>query len=186
MDNNVIGALVVIALVLLAFWGMYRSWKHRTTASATTIASVTKGGSTAVSASSDDNAAVPFSVLYVATTPTDSPLQRLNLPGLGFRAKTMVLVCADVIEISPAGEISTAITASSFLGVRSARVTIDRVVEKDGLTALDWVATNSQTGHRSLVTSYFRIPNLGLRESFEASLEAFVAAHTATIKEVAS
>ena len=186
MDNNVIGALIVIALVLFAFWGMYRSWKHRTTTSATTMASVVEGATTTISAPNHDNTALAFSVLYVATTPTDSPLQRLNLPGLGFRAKASIHVFTHAIEVWPAGESPTTISAASFLGIRSARVAIDRVVEKDGLTALDWVATNALTGQRSLVTSFFRIPNIRLRESLEATLDAFAAAHTATVKEVAS
>lgn len=180
VDKNVIGTLIVGALVLLAFWGMYRSWNRRTKASATTCST----GS--VEAQSGDDAATEFSVLYVATTPTDAPLQRLNLPGLGFRAKATIRVSADAISLLPKGENPTTITATSFLGVRSARVAIDRVVEKDGLTALDWVATNSTSGEHSLVTSYFRIANISLRESLESSLEAFSITHTATVKEVAS
>lgn len=180
MDKYSIGAIIVGALIALAWWGMYRSWKRRTVASATT-------SQTPAGAAIADNDEVPvFTVLYVATTPTDAPLIRLNLPGLGFRAKTKVRVFSDVIEIAPAGEFATSIGAASFLGVRSARVTIDRVVEKNGLTALDWVATNSATGDRSLVTSYFRIPNIRLRASLEAALENFGAAHTTTVKEVAS
>ena len=181
MDNNVIGAVIVIALILLAFWGMYRSWKNRSVSSATTHPSNASNGLGPSSAE-----ATSFSGFYVATTPTAAPLQRLNLPGLGFRAKATIWVFPDLVEICPAGEESTSISAASFLGARSARVTIDRVVEKDGLTALDWVATDLVSGTRSLVTSYFRIPNIRLRESFEATLEAFSAAHIATVKEVAS
>lgn len=181
MDNNVIGAVIVIALILLAFWGMYRSWKRRSVSSATTHPSNATNGLTPSSAE-----ATSFSGFYVATTPTAEPLQRLNLPGLGFRAKATIWVFPDLVEICPAGEESTSISAASFLGARSARVTIDRVVEKDGLTALDWVATDLVTGTRSLVTSYFRIANIRLRESFEATLEAFSASHIATVKEVAS
>ncbi len=182
MDNNVIGAVIVIALILLAFWGMYRSWKRRTVALATMRPTDAANAANGIERAQ----AISFPVLYVATTPTASPLQRLNLPGLGFRAKATVWVFPDLIEICPAGEESTPISAASFLGVRNARVAIDRVVEKDGLTALDWVATDRATGTRTLVTSFFRIPNIQLRESCEETLEAFSATHTATVKEVAS
>jgi hypothetical protein len=190
VDNTTIGAIVVIAIILLAFWGMFRSWRRRSAVSATTRASSTVSTTTPTTAENltgqSAEPTVTFSVLYVATTPTDSPLQRLNLPGLGFRAKTKIQVLPDVIEIAPAGEVSTLISPASFLGVRSARVAIDRVVEKDGLTALDWVATDTLTGTRSLVTSYFRIPNIRTRESLEATLTAFGVTHSATVKEVAS
>ena len=181
MDNTLIGAVVVFALILLAFGAMYRSWKRRSASSATTRPSEAPSRSAQSAAQ-----ATSFSGFYVATTPTDDPLRRLNLPGLSFRAKATVWIFPDLIEICPAGEDSTSISAASFLGARNARVTIDRVVEKDGLTALDWVATDNATGNRSLVTSYFRIPNIQLRESFQQTLEAFSATHTATVKEVAS
>ncbi|GAB2819405.1 hypothetical protein GCM10027022_06980 [Alpinimonas psychrophila] len=197
MDRYSIGAIIVGALVALAWWGMYRSWKRRSATSATMTTTTTRTGQslagTAITGSPMPGSPLPgngdtleFRVLYVATTPTEEPLTRLNLPGLGFRAKATVRVLHDLIEIAPAGEYPTTIGAASFLGVRSARVTIDRVVENDGLTAVDWVATNSTSGERSLVTSYFRIPNTRLRASLEATLEAFGAAHTTTVKEVAS
>ena len=179
MDKYSLGALIVAALIALAWWGMYRSWKRRTLSSATVRPTHTTSGVSQAEA-------ISFPVLYVATTPKENPLQRLNLPGLAFRAKATVWVFPDLIEISPAGEESTTISPASFLGVRTARVAIDRAVEKDGLTALDWVATDMTTGERRLVTSFFRIPNIQLRERFDASLEAFNATHIATVKEVAS
>jgi hypothetical protein len=124
--------------------------------------------------------------MYVATTLTELPLERLNMPGLGFRAKASVSVFDDAIVLAPAGEYPTEISPARFVGVRSTQVTIDRVVEKDGLTAIDWVATDTATGKNMLVTSVFRVPNIRLRERFEASLATFGAAHTATVKEVAS
>jgi hypothetical protein len=183
VDNNVIGALIVAAIIALAFWGMYRSWKRRTRESALTVASKFRGSVT--DTDTDTDTAV-FTVFYVATTPTESPLQRLNLPGLAFRAKARILIFAHHIEIAPAGETPTVMSATSFLGVRRARVAIDKVVEKDGLTAIDWVATNSSTGQRSLVTSFLRVPNIRARDSLEKTLEAFGATHTETVKEVAS
>ena len=193
MDRYSIGAIIVGALIALAWWGMYRSWKRRSATSATMMTTrqspsgIDIVGSPIVGRPNTGNEETPiFRVLYVATTPTEDPLTRLNLPGLGFRAKATVRVLHDLIEIAPAGEFPTTIGAASFLGLRRARVAIDRVVENDGLTTVDWVATNSTSGERSLVTSYFRIPNTRLRASLEAALEAFGAAHTTTVKEVAS
>ena len=190
MDRYSIGAIIVGALVALAWWGMYRSWKRRSATSATMMTTTTRQSPTGTDILGRPilgNEETPiFTVLYVATTPTEEPLTRLNLPGLSFRAKATVRVLHDLIEIAPAGEYPTTIGAASFLGLRRARVAIDRVVENDGLTTVDWVATNSTSGERSLVTSYFRIPNTRVRASLEAALEAFGAAHTTTVKEVAS
>ncbi len=184
MDKTVVGSLIALALILPVLWGMRRSWRRRSATSAATSAS------TGVAPAGPSGDSLPisskFSALYVATTPTDNPLQRLNLPGLGFRARATLQIADDAIIISPAGESATVIGAASFLGVRSARVAIDRVVEKDGLTALDWVATNTTTGQRTLVTSFFRVPNVRSRESLEASLENFSQNHATTLKEVAS
>jgi len=127
-----------------------------------------------------------FSVFYVATTPTAAPLERLNLPGLSFRARASVTVFADAIVIEPQGEVPTEIAPNTFLGVRTTQVSIDRVVEKDGLTAIDWVAIDTATGERRLVSSVFRVPNIRLRERFEAALDTFGTSHIATVKEVAS
>lgn len=181
MDKYTIGAIIVVALIALTWWGMYRSWKRRTAAS---VAVVQAWNSRIVGpvAALDST----FSVLYVATTPSNDPLERLNLPGLSFRARASVTVLSDVIVLAPQGEGVTEISAHSYLGVRSSQVSIDRVVEKDGLTVIDWVATNTATGKRTLVSSFFRVPNIRLRERFEASLAAFGASHSETAKEVAS
>jgi len=179
VDRYTIGAIIVAALIALAWWGMYRSWKRRGARSATLSASWAAHNHGPVGEPEST-----FSVLYVATTLTDSPLERLNLPGLAFRARATVTLSDDRVVISPEGELPTEISPASFLGVRSTQVTIDRVVEKDGLTAIDWVATDSEPGTRILVTSVFRVPNIRLRERFEDALKAFDAAHTATAKEV--
>ena len=181
MDKYTIGAIIVVALIALTWWGMYRSWKRRSAASAAVTEAWESRSIGPVAALNDS-----FSVFYVATTPTDAPLERLNLPGLSFRARATVTVIGDAVVVEPQGEVATEISPTKFLGVRTTQVSIDRVVEKDGLTVIDWVATNGVTGERSLVSSVFRVPNIRLRERFEAALESFGASHTATVKEVAS
>jgi len=181
VDKYTIGTIIVVAVIAVVWWGMYRSWKRRSLRSSTLTSTWEAHSHEPIS-----DIASTFSVMYVATTHTESPLERLNIPGLGFRAQASVSVFDDAIVVSPAGELPTEISPARFLGVRSTQVTIDRVVEKDGLTAIDWVATDSVSGKNTLVTSVFRVPNIRLRERFEASLEAFGAAHTETVKEVAS
>ena len=181
VDKYIIGATIVVALVALAWWGMYRSWKRRSAASAA-VTTAWESRSVGPIPALDST----FSVFYVATTPTDSPLERLNLPGLSFRARATVTIFSDTIVVEPQGEVATAISPSAFLGVRTTQVSIDRVVEKDGLTAVDWVAINAATGERTLVSSVFRVPNIRLRERFESALEAFGTSHPPTVNEVSS
>ena len=87
-----------------------------------------------------------FEGLYLATTPTGEPLDRVAVRGLGFRARTTVAVCtAGLVFIGdrfiPAAEISE---------VGAASWTIDRGVSKDGLSVVSWTLGETQ------LDSYFR------------------------------
>ena len=94
---------------------------------------------------------VSFDGLYVATTSVDNPLDRIAVRGLGFRARTSVIVAGEGVVIPIAGQADSFIPRADLLKVDRATWTIDRVVEADGLVVIDW-----RLGER-ILSSYFRL-----------------------------
>ena len=101
-----------------------------------------------------------FPGFYVATTIADDRFNRVAVHGLGFRARSEVIVAEAGIVVPIAGQRDTFIPRGDITAVAPATWTIDRVVETDGLTMVAW--TLAETA----VESYFRAENP----------EAFVAA----------
>ena len=103
-----------------------------------------------------------FAGFYVATTLAADRLNRVAVHGLGFRARTTVVVAETGIVVPIAGQAPFFIPKADITGAQRATWTIDRVVETDGLTMIAW--NLGDTG----VESYFRAENS----------EAFLAAAT--------
>lgn len=89
--------------------------------------------------------------LYLSTTPAGQPMERLALPVLAFRAQAVLQVTESGVVLQLTGSKRLYIPASDILGIGTATITIDRVVEKDGLVRLSW-----QLGDDP-VDSYFRL-----------------------------
>lgn len=105
-------------------------------------------------------------VFYVVTTPRATPLERLGIRGLGFRARALLTVTEAGILLVLPGEDAVFIPATTIDLLAPATWTIDRVVETDGLLVLGWrlheaagtgVGTEAGTGGGLPVDSYFRI-----------------------------
>lgn len=177
--DKVLVIVVVVVLIGLAITGMLMSWRKRVARDArfTVLLPGAKVNGHRV-------APQEFSGLYVSTTPATNPLQRVALPGLGFRADAQLLVSADGITIAPRGEQETFIPAAQIVQIHRSQVTIDRVVEKDGLTALSWTAFDSALGEPVEFTSYFRISSPEIRLACENALTTTFP--HATSKEVSS
>ena len=92
-----------------------------------------------------------FDGLYVSTTSSDNPLDRIAVRGLGFRARTSVMVADEGVVIPIAGQADSYLPSAVIVKVGRATWTIDRVVEPDGLVVVDW-----RLGDRTL-SSYFRL-----------------------------
>ena len=90
-------------------------------------------------------------VLYVATTAHGSALERLAIRGLGFRARGTVIVTDAGVALDLQGQHRLFVPSARVVEVGQATVTIDRVVERDGLTRLVW-----RIDEDTLVDSYFR------------------------------
>ena len=94
-----------------------------------------------------------FPGFYVATTLADDRFNRVAVHGLGFRAKSTVVVAEAGVVVPIAGQRDIFIPARDITAVARATWTIDRVVETDGLTMIAWTLGDTK------VESYFRAEN---------------------------
>jgi hypothetical protein len=94
-----------------------------------------------------------FPGFYVATTLADDRLNRVAVHGLGFRAKSTVVVAEAGLVVPIAGQADIFIPRGDISLVARATWTIDRVVETDGLTMIAWSLAETK------VESYFRAEN---------------------------
>jgi len=94
-----------------------------------------------------------FPGFYVATTIADDRFNRVAVHGLGFRAKSTVVVAETGVVVPIAGQKDIFIPKGDITEAARATWTIDRVVENDGLTMIAW-----QLGETN-VESYFRAEN---------------------------
>lgn len=151
--------LIVLALVALL---MFRGWRLRTRRDRPAGGGYPRPrglGATRAKAGG----------FYVATTKSGQSLERLSLPGLRFRGRGALLASANGVLITVRGEDPVYIPSSALTGVGSARVTIDRVVERDGLMRLSW-RTSGGVG----ADSYFRVEDPADRIPVMAAVEALV------------
>ncbi|MFT4229687.1 MAG: hypothetical protein QM602_05295 [Microbacterium sp.] len=81
-----------------------------------------------------------FAGFYVATTAHDQPLERLAMRGLGFRSRVDVAVTDRGLALELAGGPALFLAPELIVSVAQSTVAIDRVVERDGLVRLDWLA----------------------------------------------
>lgn len=79
-----------------------------------------------------------FSVLHVATTPLNKPLERVWAKPLAYRAKTTVQVRPGGVSLILRGEGEVGIVASAIVAVSRATWTIDKAVDPDGLIVISW------------------------------------------------
>lgn len=179
--DKVIGTSLVVLLIALAVTSMIISWRKRVARDARFTVALPHNSGVGQSESARE-----FSVLYVATTLASNALQRVALPGLAFRADAHLFVSAQGMTIAPRGEHPTFIPAQQIVQVHRSQVTIDRVVEKDGLTAISWIAFDNEASEPIEFTSYFRISIPEIRTACEDTLTEYFPQTADTPKEVAS
>jgi hypothetical protein len=102
---------------------------------------------------------------YVSTSKAENPLERIAVRGLGFRARTSVIVSPLGVVIPIRGQADVFIPTADIRGMDRATWTIDRGVEPDGLSVLDWTLGDTN------VASYFRLEN---PEGFSQALSALI------------
>ncbi|PPI19238.1 hypothetical protein C5D08_14765 [Rathayibacter sp. AY1B6] len=103
---------------------------------------------------------------YVATTRFEQPLERVVLPGLGFRGNAVLRLHERGVVIAPVGERETVIPAALLRGAGQGSYVIDRVVEEGGLLVISWSPRGDET-----VDSYLRVAEPALRAHLVAELQ---------------
>jgi hypothetical protein len=95
--------------------------------------------------------------LYVSTTTAGAPLDRVVLPGLGFRGRVTVSVFDAGVLLAVIGEPQVFVAAHRIRSVGTSTWTIDRVVEQGGLVRLDWTLESDSPTPQAIVESFLRI-----------------------------
>jgi hypothetical protein len=162
-------ATVIIALVMLGVLTlMLRSWRRRSRRDAALPAGYPQPADMGrIFASA--------ATLYVATTPRDQPLERLAIPGLGFRARGGVSVTDHGVLLELAGSPALFIPIDAIELVTDATWAIDRAVEPGGLFLLGWrlAPGDSPAGGAPTsvsVDSYFRFSDPADRTAISEAL----------------
>lgn len=151
------GALLItlaIAVVLIGLMG-YGWWRR----------SRRDSGLVAPFGTSPVNARIlaVFPGLYVATTVRGTALERLAVRGLRYRAKANLVVTDAGLVLDLAGQEPIFLAAARIDEAQQATVTIDRVVERDGLLRLGWRLDDG-----TAVDSYYRPQDASARAAAAA------------------
>jgi len=144
--------LVVVTLVVLALiaWG----WRRRTRRDAGIAAPVGELPADAAIVAVHEG-------LYVASTEHDAPLERLAIRRLAFRSKATVTVARGGVALDLTGQPRMVLAADRIVAADQATVTIDRVVEKDGLIRIVWRADGAT--QETIVDTYLRAQDASAR-----------------------
>lgn len=143
MDERLIPALVILAMIVIAFVFMALGWRNRRRRQADLDV-------VPVPPAEIGEEIAHERVLYVATTLAEEPLERVVVAGLGFRAKGEVRIARGGLVLDLAGARTAFIPVADIRGVGLASWTIDKGVEEGGLVFVRW-----QLGD-TLVDSYLR------------------------------
>ncbi|MET1044333.1 MAG: hypothetical protein ABWX59_09475 [Microbacteriaceae bacterium] len=120
-----IGILALLLALMLLGW---RARRRRQSGMATPEAPPATLGRTLIE----------VQALYVGTTVTGEPLNRITVKGLGFRARATLTVAETGLVLAIPGQSDVFIARDRITGVGRATWTIDRTVEPDGLLLIGW------------------------------------------------
>lgn len=143
MTQEIAGSMM-LALMVLALAGALWGWKRRQARYTGVAGELRRDVPTS---------APTFEVpaLYVATTETDNPMERVAAGPLSYRSRATLRVHPEGLSVTIPGEAPFLMPSRPSIQAGLATWTIDRVVEPDGLVMVRW-----QLGSRD-VDSYFRI-----------------------------
>ena len=164
MDSTV--PAILIGLVLVAVLAlMLRSWRARTRRDDALTAGYPLPGAEAPAA-----VLATAEAFYVATTREGRQLERLNIRGLGFRARALITVTTAGVLLDLVGENPVFIPMDAVTALEDATWTIDRAVETGGLLLLRWRLQPHADAAGQVVDSYFRILDPTERARVSASI----------------
>lgn len=131
MDEKLIPALVIVAMIVVAVGFMALGWRNRRRRQAALDV-------VPVPPAEVGEELARERVLYVATTLAEQPLERVVVGGLGFRAKGEVRVTRGGIVLDLVGSAPAFIPVDDIRGVGLATWAIDKGVEDGGLVFVRW------------------------------------------------
>ncbi|MFM6971462.1 MAG: hypothetical protein ACKOWH_02600 [Rhodoluna sp.] len=159
MDIKFVMALVAVSVFSLLLGVVFKSWRSRT-------ATQEKLFGKPLSALDPFGSVIDkFDCFYVATSTQANLLERITAYGLGMRGRARVTVFTNGLLIIRNGQHSLALDSHQILSTSTVQTAIDRVVEKDGLIAIDWQPTASVPGFS--LTTILRFADMHQQETFQ-------------------
>lgn len=158
MNRETIGFLMLslVAVIALAIW---RSVRKRRAAQEKLIAAPPAATAQGV-----------LEAFYVSTVFEVSPLERVWAHGFAMRGRSTLSVADDGISVHRTGERSFLIPAKTIAGIDAASATIDKGVERGGLSMIHWSLGETK------VASHFRFTNPDVRKEFENKVSQLIGA----------
>lgn len=160
MDDRLPAALIVVgvfALLVALMWLGWRGKRRRQSEIAEPEAVPPSFGEVALSTEG----------LHVATTFSGRPVERVTVAGLGFRARTGVLVGPAGVALQMAGKRDVFIPAAAVNGAGRSNWTVDKAVEAGGLVVVTWSLGDT------LVDTYLRVDDsAALTDALEALISS--------------
>ncbi|KDA05661.1 hypothetical protein DC31_14590 [Microbacterium sp. CH12i] len=144
MSMRDIAIAITIGVALLILLSMFLAWRRRLRRDSVHVAPIGVPEHAEVLARHE--------VLYVSTTRHDQPLERLAIAPLAYRARGELAVTDRGIALCLDGTPTVFLASANLVTVDRATVTIDRVVEPDGLVRVAWKVADGTT-----VDSYLRL-----------------------------
>ncbi|MFD5225479.1 hypothetical protein ACFWHT_07640 [Microbacterium sp. NPDC058342] len=141
-------ALIIAAVAALVLLAMFLGWRRRLRRDSGLTAPLGVPEHATVSARHE--------VLYVATTAHDQPLERVAVQPLAYRARGELVLTDRGVALSLDGSPTVFLASSRLIAADRATVTIDRVVEPNGLIRLVWRVADG-----TIVDTYLRLASIG-------------------------
>ncbi len=160
-QSQLIVGILIAVLVVGVFLLMLRSWRRRVARQAPLGALATPPAGIAFAT---------LEGLHLGTTFAGRPLDRVAVTPLGFRARGLVLVRPDGVELQLDGAGPVFIPVADLIGHGRATWTIDRGVEEDGLNRISWRL------HGTSLDSYFRMRE---PDGFDDAVDRLIAERSA-------
>jgi hypothetical protein len=135
VSRQAVSTIILVAVVLLVYWGMRAGWQARTRRSAKVLAALP-----VAPAELGAERLAPVDVVYVSTTRAGDWLDRVTTQGLGVRSPATVAVFDAGVQISRQGAPDLFVPAASVTGAGSAPGMAGKVVGGEGLVVLTWQA----------------------------------------------
>lgn len=158
MTREIIGFLMIsmVAVIALLIWRAVRKRRAKQETQLTQPLEATSAGE--------------FETFYVSTVFDAAPLERVWAHGFAMRGKASLAVDRAGISVNRTGERSFLVPTSAIVSLDMASATIDKGVEKNGLTVIRWSLGDTQ------VASHFRFTNPGARKEFENKVSQLIGA----------